>query len=71
MAKSKIEDLIKQIEAEGYRVTKPIKRIRKTFIIEETVLNDFLETCRASNKKVQDSATEAFAQWASREKSKK
>lgn len=59
-------ELIKQLEREGFEVKRKVRLVRKTFVVDEDVLADFMEVRGQRNVKIQDAVNEALRYWADR-----
>ena len=63
MAKKNINDLIKQLEAEGYKVKKTVPTVKKTFEVEEKVIEQFMDAVDKRDMKVKDAINDALNDW--------
>lgn len=64
MGKLKVtEQLLKQLEAEGYSVKRKADLERKTFLVEKEALKEFLKAREKAGIKIQDAVTEALSDW--------
>jgi hypothetical protein len=64
-------EVLKQLEAEGYKVTKRANWERKTFVVESEVLQAFIDARAKYKVKLQDAATEALRDWTAKKKAGK
>lgn len=58
------KSLLKQLEAQGYEVREKKEWVRKTFVVERSILEQFMKARALSGMKMQDAVTDALAQWA-------
>lgn len=68
MAKRNLNSLIKQLEAEGYKVKKAVPTIKKTFEIEEKVIEQFMVNVDKRGLKVKDAINDALSDWIKKRK---
>jgi hypothetical protein len=64
MAKTNTEELIKRLEAEGFKVTKKADQFeRHTFQIDREVLEEFFRVQKQLGIKVMDAIDQALRDW--------
>lgn len=67
MAKLKVTpELLKKLEKEGFVVKRKVKLVRRTVVIDEAILQDFMKVRAKLGIKVQDAMSEALEEWTSR-----
>jgi len=60
-------ELLKQIEREGYQVTRKAEdMVRKTFVVDRELLTDFVKVRSKLGLKVQDAVDQALREWVRR-----
>ena len=63
-------ELLRQLEKEGYQVKRKTTFVRKTFLVEAPILDEFLKVRARLDIKVQDAINAAIHEWTERNKAK-
>lgn len=67
MAKLKVTPgLLRQLEKEGFVIKRKSKLVRRTMVVDEESLTEFMKVRAKLGLKVQDAMSEALSEWTQR-----